>query len=262
MLSFGQLVTFDAALNSLLAGTWVEQAAYYGQMIANELEQAVHLAQQVEYTVKSYEMAAKNLASIGDIRSWDDFKDWHNRQLYLERKTEEAFSNMNVTIGKKNYSIFDIEGITGGLDDTYVKFWENEFTEDQRREMWVGLGLTPANYAYVQTWQTREQELTRQALAGTAVQNEQYMESMEKTNDILNTLATDVGVGELGDKEMQAMQIKLLAQANKTLNDLIMAIALQNEMIAVEKRLEQTPADAPLLSEFPEDGFGALDSWR
>jgi len=260
VLSYGQMMVVDGAVASLLKISGVEQSIHYAQMVQDNITQIMHLASQVEYTIKSYEMAAKNLASIGDIRSWDDFMEWHNRQLYLERKTEEAFMGMNISIGKKNYSIFDVEGMTGGFDETYVKYWENEFTEDQRREMWTNLGLTSSNYAYVKTWQSREQELARQFLAGTAVKNAEYMESVAKANAIKERLAADKDIGELDKKEMDAMQIEMLVDIAKSLNDLNLSIALQNEMAAVKMRLDDAPIDAPLLAEWPQDAFGVSDA--
>jgi len=255
VLSFGLTVmpVIDSSLNALIAGTWVEEAIYFAQMVANDVQQITHLATQVDYTIKSYEKAAKNLATIGDVKSWDDFWDWHNRQLYLERMSEDAFNNMNVTVGSKNYSIFDVEGIASGAREDYVDFWDKEFTEDQRREMWIGLGLTPANYAYVQTWQAREQELARLFLAGTAVQNAEYVKSMADANDKKIRLKIDKDKGENGeidDKEMQAMQIELLIDIFKSLSDLNMSVALQNELTAVQMRLNDTPAEAPLLSDW------------
>jgi len=261
VLSYGQVMAvMDALVLEALNKTGIEQALYYAQMIIDNVTQITHLASQVEYTIKSYEMAAKNLATIGDVKSWDDFMNWHNRQLYLERMSEEALLDMNISIGKKKYSIFDIEGMAYGFNDTYIEYWNDEFTPEQRREMWLGLGLTPANYAYVQTWQAREQELARQFLAGTAVQNAQYMESAANAKAIKDRLVNDKLVGELTDKEMQAMQIEMLVDIGKSLNDLNMAIAQQNEMMAVQKYLEKTPVDAPLLAGWPRDAFGKSDA--
>jgi hypothetical protein len=63
---------------------------------------------------------------------------------------------MHITIGKKNYKITDVEGIAYGFKDTFIDYWDRELTEEQRREMWIELGVTPSNYAYISTWRERE----------------------------------------------------------------------------------------------------------
>jgi hypothetical protein len=110
---------------------WVETASRFKQQIE-------HWKFQVEHTLQ-------NLKNAGDIKSWSDFMSWYNRQLYMEKQTMDSFQKANIKIGSKNYSLYDIEGIAGTVDDTYVKYWNMEFTEKQRKEMWLGLGLTPSN---------------------------------------------------------------------------------------------------------------------
>jgi len=105
MLSYGQMDVADGLLRALIAGSAAEQAIYYVQSIAQGVEQIASLEKQVEYTIKSYEQSLNNLKTIGDVKSWDDFTDWHNRQLYLERRAEENFTGMNVSVGNKNYSM-------------------------------------------------------------------------------------------------------------------------------------------------------------
>jgi hypothetical protein len=101
----------------------------------------------VDHLQTSAERSLQNLGSATDIKSWDDFKDWYNYQLYLERQTIRTFENMKVNIGGKNYHFTDVLGIYDGLKWETIEFWDNEFTEEQRREMWTKAGLSPANYA-------------------------------------------------------------------------------------------------------------------
>jgi len=257
MLSYGQLAVVDAVLEGLITGTWIEEALFYGEMIANDVIQIEQIYTHVEYTIKAYERQIKNLETIGDIRSWDDFKQWHNRQLYLEKLAEESFTGMNVSIGNKNYSITDVEGIASGARDNYVEFWNKEFTEDQRQEMWMGLGLTPSNYAYVQTWGTRLDELQKLAITNTTITNEQYMENLEFAKNLIDKYKADKGVGGIDDKEIQVDQMQMLVAINKALNDLNMSIAYQAETQAVQNKVNATPKDAPVLSEWSGIGFDA-----
>lgn len=189
----------------------------------------------VENFVRQTEQALKNLANIGEITSWDDFTSWYNRQLYLENMTENAFNSINIKIGGSNYKLLDIEGMAYGVKDSYIDYWDKEFTPEQNREMWLGLGMTPANYAYVQTWKGREQELARRFLTSSAVQNDEYMQSMIRNNRILKRLAGDSLLPDdekIDEKELSAMGVETALNTNKTVNDIAMSLAeIQDFMI-------------------------------
>ena len=256
-----QMAVADVALQGLVTKSGIDQYIYYGQQIASNVEQIFHLAAQAEHMANTVKMQMNNLSRIGEIRSWDDFMDWHNRQLYLERRTEETIRGMNVSIGNKNYSLYDVEGIKGGLREQHVEFWEKEFTEEQKREMWLGLGLTSSNYAYVQTWRQKEDYLAQRFLTATAVQNEESMNQLARDNDILNKLTRDVTAAlddKMGEKELAALQTELLVSNNVALNNIAMTLAEMQEMQAVDRRLRNTPVDAPPVSNWPRGGFRPL----
>jgi hypothetical protein len=102
-----QFAVFDAALDALLGTANANSVVYYGQQLADNVAQINSLVAQAEHLANTVKMQVNNLSRIGEINSWDDFMEWHNRQLYLERKTEETFMGMNVSIGNKNYSLWD-----------------------------------------------------------------------------------------------------------------------------------------------------------
>jgi len=202
------MAVFDAVVEELLGSSIAAQATYYAQQIYDNASQITNLVSQLEYMANTFQMQVNNLSRIGDIKSWDDFMDWHNRQLYLERKTEETFNGMNVSIGNKNYSLWDVEGIAYGVKDTYVDYWDREFTEDQQKEMWLRMGLTPSNYAYVQTWKEREKDIARRFLTAPSVQNEESMEQAEQANKFKNRLAEDSGLDldqKISEKELLSL---------------------------------------------------------
>jgi len=256
-----QMGVFDATLNALLSVTQVEQLVKFGQMIENGSEQIFYLKNQFETMGENLKMTVDNLSRIGEIGSWDDFMEWHNRQLYLEKKTEDSFTGMNISIGSKNYSLWDVEGIGYGIKETYVDYWDKEFNDEQRKEMWLGLGLTPSNYAYVQTWREREQSLARKFLTSSSIQNEEYIKGMTRNNEFLKKLAGDADRDiddKIGEKELAAMNVEMSIHNNKALNDLIMMASDLMEMKAVEMYQAQTPIDRPVLSEWPDDVFGSF----
>jgi hypothetical protein len=258
----GALAVFDLEASGLLTQLGLDQYIYYGQQLLDNASQISNLVTQVEYTAKSYQQAAGNLSRIGGIKSWDDFMDWYNRQLYLERRAMETFENMHVSVGNKQYAFSDIEGIARGIDEAYVQYWNDEFTEEQRRAMWLELGLTPANYAYRQVFQQKEAALARKFLALSEIQNEHYMNTVSRTREIKDRLGEDASLPlneKIGEKELAALQLEMLADINKTLNDTAMMTAAQLELQGIDIYNRRTPVTEPVLAEWPENGFRPLE---
>lgn len=158
-----QLAVLDAGASTLLAKSGMEQVAHYTQQVKEWFETAERFKQQLEHWKFQVERTLQTLKSAQDIKSYDDFMSWYNRQLYQERQTMDMFKNANISIGNKNYSLYDLEGIVDAVDDKYVKYWNEEFTDKQRKEMWLSLGLTPSNYAFVQPFRQKARELSREA---------------------------------------------------------------------------------------------------
>jgi hypothetical protein len=258
--SFAQVaLTFDAALNSLLAGTWVEQAIYYGQIVKNGADSIIQFEQMIEKTGKQVEMAVQNLSSLGDVSNWNDFKDWYNRQLYLEHMAIDAVKGMDVTIGKKNYSMWDLEGIADGLNDTYGPgYWEKEFTEEQRREMWIGMGLTPANYAYVQPYRQKAREISREMLAMSKIQNiknQAYSYEVQRYIDAIKADAKNKPEDQMGEKAYLQIQTGSLFRIEQELMDISSNQAKQMEAMGVNDALERTPDSRPPMADWSNKGF-------
>jgi hypothetical protein len=253
---------FDAAVGSLLTKMGIDQYIHYGQMVLDNISQINQLTIQAEYSAKAYQQAYNNLSRIGDIKSYDDFWNWYNRQLYLERRSREVFESMNVTVGSKKYAFTDIEGIAHGLDETYVQYWNNEFTEEQRKAMWLNLGLTPANYAYRQIWQEKEADLARKFLTLSEIQNEEYMAQMGRGKAKKDRLAMDALAeqdNKIGEKELAALNLDTNIDSNKILNDIAMMTAAQLELQAADYYSKQTPIVSPVFADWTEDGFRPLD---
>ena len=254
----GQMLVFDAVVESLLASTHIDQMVQYGLMIQNGIDQIVQFEKMLQNTGTQAAQAAQNLLAAKDIRSWDDFKGWYNRQLYLERQAIETWDNMSVTIGNKQYALNDVYGIADGLKDNYIDYWNKEFTEEQRKEMWLSLGLTPANYAYVQPFRTKANEIMKQNLTAVGIQNDWYMRNMERNNERQKKLADDhlnLPENQMGAKEVLMMMLESLLETNKVMNDMAMNQAKEMEERAVKDALDNTPNNDPILSDYPENGF-------
>jgi hypothetical protein len=251
----------DVAANSLLAATGIDQAIHYGQVITHQIAEIEHFVAQVEHMKMQAQQAVQNLESIKDIDSWDDFMAFYNRQLYLERKTGEAWDNMNIKIGKKDYHISDTAGMIYEVNDTYVDYWFNEFTEEQRREMWLELGLTPANYAYVQPFRARAMEHVQQGLTAVGIQNEWYMRQMEKNKERKAKMEADIKMkpeDKMGAKEVNMMVLDTLIDVVKVLNDMAMNQAYEREEKATQAALDNTPDQTSPPGSWRDDGFESL----
>jgi hypothetical protein len=261
-----QLVTMVSApiLEAIQSSAAVEQTVYWVQQAADMGTQIAQFVTMIENMEKQVKNQVQNLQNIGDIRSWDDFMDWYNRQIYLERMTEETFTGMNVSIGKKNYKLTDIEGIAYGLKDTYVDYWDKEFNEEQRKEMWVNLGLTPANYAYIQTWKEREQQIAREFLSARAIHNEEYRRNMGHNKKNHNALEEDKNKSDsdptkMGEKGVAVINAETNIANNKVLNDIEGHLVDIKEKMALDMYQKNTPSEVLPMSPWPENGFKPLD---
>ena len=239
------LAVFDAGLNTLMYGSVIEQAIHYAQIIAHHTQQAMQTYAMVQNLVHQTQMATQNLRTIGDISSWSDFMDFYNRQLYMERRVMETWDNTNVRIGNSTFHIADLESIAHGYRSQTVDYWaQNELTPQQRRAMWLQMGLTPSNYAFVQPFRARAMELTREGLTGAQIQNEWYTRQMQRNAERLRRLAEDHTLAEeyqLGSKEIAMYTLETILAMEKVINDLAMQLAALNERMAVQDMLDQTP---------------------
>jgi hypothetical protein len=252
-----QMTIVAPALEAMTAALGIEQAVAFGKQLAETVSSTITLASQLYHMEQQAEKALRNLSRMGEINSWDDFMNWYNRQLYLESQTIDTFNGLGLTVGGKHYNFSDMEGMAGAVDDTFVEFWNKEFTEEQRRDVWISSGLTPANYVYVQTWKEKEKDLARRFLTSPTVQNNEYMRNMIRNNKILNRLATDVLKPEnekMDAKELAAITAETSINTNKDINDIKMTLAEMQELQAVKLYQENAPYDEPPIS----DGFDTV----
>jgi len=110
---YGQITEGDALIAGLLVNSGAAQVIYYGQQIADNITQITNTFTQIEHMKEAAQRSIQNLASIKDIGSRDDFMDFYNRQLYLERQTGQIWDNTTVTIGKKQYHISQLQDMEG-----------------------------------------------------------------------------------------------------------------------------------------------------
>jgi len=251
-----QMAVIDAALNSFMQLTHLDQIIVWIQEAADQFESLIQLGLQVEHLAHVIQMTIQNLQSLEDIDSWEDFKDFYNRQLYMEAQVVSTFKNLNVNIGKKNYSLFDLKGMAAGAKDTYIDYWNKEFTEDQRREMWMGLGLTPSNYAFVKPIREKANELTDKLISAGEIQNSKYMANMTNNMKRKNKLVMDqlLGVSDkMGEKQVSMMMADTLIDINTVLNEQNMLMSDIMGAMGYDRLLLETPQDQPAVSSWWDD---------
>jgi len=256
--AYSQMAVLDATLNSIMVNSGIAQGIYYAQQLADNISQITNTITQIKHMEEAAKRSIQNLESIKDIGSWDDFMDFYNRQLYLERQTAQIWDNTTVTIGKKQYHITDIENIKYGAKDAYADYWAKEFTPEQEREMWMTMGLTPANYAYVTPFREKAKELTKEGFTAAKMQNEWYVRQMERNKEIRDKLAADqhkATEDKLGSKEITMMILETLLDTNKVMNDMAMAQAKEAEKKAVQDMLNNAPNDKPPIADWNKYAF-------
>jgi hypothetical protein len=257
-----QMAVTAPLLEGLMTSMKIDQLFYYADSVVQMVQSAQNTYNQFQNMLRMEKMAMNNLKGIADVKSYDDFMAWYNRQLYLERQAENKFKNMGVNVGGKNFRLEDISEIPNAMKETYFHAWDKEFSEKQRQEMWRKMGLSPANYTYVQTWKAREAAIAKNILTKRETVNEEYMDDMERNKDMLDRIAEDKNRPDdqkMGEKELLSMLVEVNVANNKKLNDMAMDNAEANELELARNKQEETPPNPPRLSEsWDYSPFGSI----
>jgi hypothetical protein len=258
-----QMGALDGAMVALLEVTHLDQVAAYAQQLIQLVQSAENTYNQFQNMIRQEQMALKNLKGISNVKSWDDFKDWNNRQLYLERQAEGKFKNLGVSVGGKKYSFTEAEELAEAMKYQYVDYFDRDFTEDQRREMWVNLGMTPSNYKYMATWKEREKQLGHSIATKIETLSEEKKKSAERNKEIIDKIAADGSKSEtdkMGEKELSSYQLEVAIDTNMAIRDMAIDNAEAREMDLMRQKQIDAPSSAPRLSDSynRSDDFGEL----
>jgi hypothetical protein len=237
--------------------TQIESIVYFAQSLGQMVESGINSYNQLQNMIKMSELAFQNLQGVVEIGSWDDFMSWYNRQLYLERQVENRFKRMGVKVGKKTYNFADMEEmkeVQGAMKTEFVDYWDNEFTPEQRKEMWTNLGLSPANYAYIQTWQEREKQLAAWLLTKPDIINDDNMAAYDRNNKIKDQIKADKNKPDdqkMGEKDLLTFSVEVQMDTNKALREMAYDLAEAEARRLAAERLNAAPPNPP----------GISDSW-
>ena len=260
--SHAQMAVIDAGAASLMSAMKADQAVYYAQSLMELVNSAQNTYNQFQNMLRAEQRAINNLKGVTNVKNFDDFMRWQNRQLYLEREAEERFKNMGVKIGNKTYRLEDIEKIPDAVKENYVDYWEKEFSEAQRKEMWTRLGLAPSNYAYLTTWQEREKQLAKLIMEKSAMTNEENMKAFANQKEIAARYADDKNKNE--DQKIQEKEVLMnlhmtSMDTNRVIREMALDQAQMNELELARHKQELTPPPPPRLSDnWNRDPFGPI----
>jgi hypothetical protein len=252
-----QMVVVDAALASIMGASKLEQAANFALMIKQQAESALTAWDQLQALIRQGEAVAQNLKGFKNVKSWDEFMQWHNRQLALEQSAERKFSNLGIKVGDKTVKLTKIKDLPAQMKETYVDYWDKEFTEEQREAMWVKLGMSPAAYAYQKTWQGRLATARTKFLGATEVINETNMEANEADKAKKEALAKDdVGTNEI----LGIMADTMIDMARQQREAAVDEASWREHEIDKEQAAEVIP-NTPMLSEMWDiDNSGSISN--
>jgi hypothetical protein len=245
-----QMAVTAPLLEGLFTAAQIENVAKYAMMVENMVETATNSYNQVQNLMRMEERVVKNLKGAKNIRSFDDFKNWYNRGLYLEKQAEDIFNSIGVQIGDKTYSLTDINEIPDALEEAFT--WDTEFSEKQVRDMWLWMGVSPANYAYIKTWREREQAAAKQILAARAIHEEERKAALEEQKEISDALKEDEFKDEddkMGEKTLLEYSLRVQMDTNREMSNLADQTALANELALIQMKQNETAPNSDRLSE-------------
>jgi hypothetical protein len=228
---------------------WVTTATQAGLQLEQTIISVQHLYDQLEHMKQSAERAVNNLAGVLDARSLSDFMSWFNRQLYLEREVERRYNNLDVTIGSKNYHISEIDKIPDAIKNEFVDNWGKELSEEEKRKVWVNMGLSPGNYMYLQTWQERGKKISQKVRTMNDILYEELDDAASRNNALLAKFA------EKNDKldinEISKDQAAILAQIEMAVREGNIAT---NNLAELIQTIDEKNSGASLYSPYPLSG--------
>ena len=225
----------SAAMLSVIEGTQLEHLA---ATIANGIQivEQVYIAwTHLQYGIQTAQTALQNLKDFdySKLKTLDDWMNFANRQMDIERRTEAIFSNIRINVGGKPYGLIDALDIPQAIAENEYNQWNSEFTDKERRQIWNYYGLKTANYYYMKTWQNREKQLVTTMAAAIESLLETQEETAGQVEEIISGSRDTDSANDLAQAqiEMQGIQIQQTMETNQIL-------ARQSSLMAAESQID------------------------
>jgi hypothetical protein len=149
---------------------------------------------------------------------------------------ESQFNSIGMNIGGQRYGIREAMDIPGALVNDFKETAAGDFTEAQRRRMYVKLGMTPANYYYVKTWQGRIENAVENMAVMTDLLNEEGAATAEEE---ASDMAKVEDAKRIGSTSQWQIMMRALFRQNDQLKNLNAQMAEANNLKAAEVMLNQ-----------------------
>jgi hypothetical protein len=227
----------EAAIVWTLEKLGLDQALDTAQMIGETVKNGMTAYTQLQQLKQMAEDSLEHFKKLTDIESFEDFMRWNNQQLYMERQVENKFHSIGMDIGGTRYGLKKALEIPGALMNDLRDTATGDFTEAQRRRMYTKLGLSPANYSYVKTWQGQIEKAVETMATRKEVINEENTESAQEES-------TDMAIVEKPNRKIGAasqwqIMMRAMFRQNDQLKTLNSQMADANNLKAAEVMLEQ-----------------------
>jgi hypothetical protein len=248
-----QIYAGGAGTAAILAQQLIHYAldvGYQAKELYESVQSTIHLYDQVQHWIRNEERYLKNLKSIMDVRSFNDFMGWFNRTLYIERESERIYNGMGIKIGGKNYGLTDIDEIPDAIRNEYVdRHWE-DMTEEERYKVLTSLGLSPSNYFYIKTWQNRNEEIKKRFISAREMHADEFEEAAARNNAVL---AEYSDAEREGDKEIDSNKIAMNShstqmQIEMVLRDLSLSVNDLKDYITTRDQENKFIPNTPMQS--------------
>jgi hypothetical protein len=235
-------------LEAIQSNALVENSIYYTQSLVNTVTQIEHAFETLQHAIRTEQRALTNLSAIGNVKSLDDFKSWYNRQLYLERQAENRFLDINVKVGSQTYSLEEITDIPDKAKTQFQNIdFDKSLSEQERKKLWTDLGLSPANYAYLKTWQERDKQLGRMITTNLQRITEDNESKAEKYAGLSERYENNKD--SITENSLLMDNASLTAEGNLKLGEIAELQAIQTELLYNKEMREQTPPELPRVSD-------------
>lgn len=247
------VVEFGVLSHGLLEKTKIEQGIYFGKILVEQAAAVKHALNQFDAMIRAEERALNNLRGMTNVHSYAEFMQWYNRQLDIEREVVRRWDNQAIMIGNKRHSLSDINDIPNSVRTTYgAEYWEGEITPAQRREMWINLGVSPANYAFTKAWGEREDSIARILLT----KREMLAEENARVREAQAKMLEETSREDASDRAINQASLNIAIDTNNVLRDQSMSDAEWREhQLAQQKRNDAPPPDADLSQMYNKELF-------
>lgn len=247
----GMAVELGTITQGIMQATHLENVAKYVIMIQQQVQQIEQTYNQFQNLMRMEQMAMDNLKSVSKISSYGGFMNWYNRQLYLERQSEQKLANLGVQIGGSKYTLKEITDIPEALKTQFKPDFDT-LSPEERKKLWIDLGLSPANYAYVQTWKERNKQIgsyLATKFSSTTSENEVMAKRYEALNAEYEADADKPENKKISEKALLMDANKLQTEANLLQMESNELQAAKNEFDYNKAMEAQAPPNQATLSD-------------